>query len=179
MGKTVIYAVGRKLALDVVAGAAGTVALRAAALDHKAADDTVEDQSVIELAVGQRDKVLYGFGCDFGIQLQFDDAAILHGNGCNGIFAVHGFLLSFVFFTGCAAHRAQQYQAQGYAKQPFHWQTPFFRILKREPGTLPLLPLRIRFSPPTPRRHHQRWDRPAWFRCPACKRQKAYTGSCR
>ena len=38
-----------ELALDPVAGAAHACAVRSAALDHKAADDAVEDESVIKM----------------------------------------------------------------------------------------------------------------------------------
>ena len=44
----IVHAVCSKLALDVPAGAAGAVAQRAAALDHKAGDHAVEGQAVVK-----------------------------------------------------------------------------------------------------------------------------------
>ena len=49
----VVDAVSGKLALDVPARAAGAGAQRAAALDHKAGDDTVEGQAVIKALLDQ------------------------------------------------------------------------------------------------------------------------------
>ena len=53
MGQIVLEAVVGKLALDAVARAAHAVAVGAAALDHKALDDPVEDQAVIKALVHQ------------------------------------------------------------------------------------------------------------------------------
>ena len=76
----VVDAVGSKLTLDVPARAAGTVAQRAAALDHEAGDDTVEGQAVIEALADQLLEILTGDGSGFLVQLNVDDAAVFHSN---------------------------------------------------------------------------------------------------
>ena len=91
----------REFALDAVAGAAGASAVRVAALDHEAQDDPVEDEAIIEAAVGQGDEVLHALGRHFGVQLQLDDAAVLHGDGDDGVGLVHvRFLLGFFALFG-------------------------------------------------------------------------------
>ncbi len=71
-------AVGRKLALDLVGASAHAGALWIAALHHKALDDAVEGQSVIEALVHQIEEVLYGERCCLGIELHGDFAVILY-----------------------------------------------------------------------------------------------------
>jgi len=73
----VVDAVGSKLALDVPAGAADAVAQRAAALDHKAGDDAVEGQTVVEALTDQLLEILTGDGGSFLVQLDVDDAAVV------------------------------------------------------------------------------------------------------
>ena len=49
--------------LELVAGAAGAVALRVAALDHEGLrrlDDAVEGQAVVEAVAGEEDEVVHG-----------------------------------------------------------------------------------------------------------------------
>ena len=55
---------GVELLLDRVAGPTGTVAERAADLDHAARDDSVEDDAVVETEFGQADQVLRVSGSD-------------------------------------------------------------------------------------------------------------------
>ena len=81
VAKVVADAVGGELTLDAVAGAAHAGAVGAAALDHEAGDDAVEDQTVVEAGVGQGDEVIHALGCDVGIQLAGDDVAVLHLDG--------------------------------------------------------------------------------------------------
>ena len=81
----VLEAVGTELALDAVAGAAGANALGVAALDHKAGDDPVENDAVIEALLHQGDKVVDGVGGHLRVQLRLDDAAVFHFDGNNGI----------------------------------------------------------------------------------------------
>ena len=78
VAKVVADAVGGELALDAVAGAAHAGAVRAAALDHKAFDDAVEDQSVIVAFLDQADKIVYRIWCDLRIELCLHDIAIFH-----------------------------------------------------------------------------------------------------
>ena len=77
----VFHTVEEKLTLDAVAGAAHTGALGAAALDHEAGNDPVEDQAVIVIVIAQVDEIadtLRGF---VRVQLTADDAAVFHGDG--------------------------------------------------------------------------------------------------
>ena len=85
VAQVVVEAVGLELALDAVARAAHAVAVGAAALDHKAGNDPVEDQAVVEAGIGQRDEVIHALGRDVGVQLAGDPAAILHFDGHDGI----------------------------------------------------------------------------------------------
>ena len=79
--EVVLDAVAGELTLDGVARAAHTGALGAAALDHKARDDPVEDQPVVKAALDQRDKIVYRVGGDLGIELGLDQPAIFHFDG--------------------------------------------------------------------------------------------------
>ena len=78
VAQVVLHTVGGELALDAVPRAAHAGSVGAAALDHKAGDDAVEDQAVIEPGVCQSDKVVHALGRDVGIQLGNDLAAVLH-----------------------------------------------------------------------------------------------------
>ena len=88
----VSYAVSSEFTLDAVAGATTSGAVRTSTLDHETADDTVEDQTVIEMLVDQADKIVNGFGCNFRIKLAFDHTAILHSNSNNRILCHNNFL---------------------------------------------------------------------------------------
>ena len=92
VAEVVLHAVELELALDAVAGAAHAVAVGTAALDHEAGDDPVEDQAVIEALIGQRDEVVDRVGGFLGVQLAGHDAAVLHGDGDNGIGHSYRFL---------------------------------------------------------------------------------------
>ena len=81
-------AVLQELTLDVPARAAHAGALGAAALDHEAGNDAVEDEAVIKAAVCQRDEVIDRLRRDIRVELGGDDAAVFHFNGHNRIF--HG-----------------------------------------------------------------------------------------
>ena len=78
--QVVLDAVEKELALDAVAGAAHAGALGAAALNHEAGDDSVEDQTIIKMVIAQVDEVADALGRFVGIQLAFDDAAVFHGD---------------------------------------------------------------------------------------------------
>ena len=56
-----------EFSFDGIAGTAHACAVRAAALNHKAADNSVENQTVIESAFHQTDKVIYCIWGDFRI----------------------------------------------------------------------------------------------------------------
>ena len=85
--------------LDPVPGSSHAGAVRVPALDHESGDDAVEDDAVIEAAVGQMDEVLDRVGGGFGIELHLDDASVLHGDRCDGRVAGHvWFLLDFLCF---------------------------------------------------------------------------------
>lgn len=81
-------AVLAELTLDRVPRAAHAGALRAAPLNHKAGDAAVEDQAVVEALLDQRNKIVYAVGGHLGVELRFDEAAVFHLNGNNGIW--HG-----------------------------------------------------------------------------------------
>ena len=74
LGKAVVA----ELAFDLIAGAADADSLRAAALDHEAGDDPVEDEAVVEALIHQVFKVVDRVGSVFGQQFDLDLAAILH-----------------------------------------------------------------------------------------------------
>ncbi len=63
---------------DAVAGASHPVPVRAAALDHEAFYDTVEDKAVIVALAGKADEIIYGVRCNFRIQLRFYGVAVFH-----------------------------------------------------------------------------------------------------
>ena len=65
--QVVTDAVGLELALDAVAGAAHAGAVGAAALDHEAGDDPVEDQAVIKTGVGEGDEIPHALRSDVGV----------------------------------------------------------------------------------------------------------------
>ena len=92
MLQIVSYAVSSELTLDAVAGTTTSGAVRTSALDHETADDTVEDQTIVKMLVDQTDKIVNGFGCNFGIKLTFDHTAILHSNSNNRILCHNNFL---------------------------------------------------------------------------------------
>lgn len=78
--QVVLDAVEEELALDAVAGAAHTGAFGTATLNHEAGNDSVENQTVIKMAVAQVDEVADALGRFVGIQLALDDAAVFHGD---------------------------------------------------------------------------------------------------
>ena len=71
-------AVHLELALYRISGAAYANALRIAALDHEAANYSVENNAVIKLILYQRDEVVDRIGCDLGIKLGLYDIAVFH-----------------------------------------------------------------------------------------------------
>src|SRR5690606_4722303 len=69
------------LALDRVAGPAGAGALGAAALAHEPGDHSVEGEAVVEPLAGQLLEVGHGPGRRLVVELELDDAAVLHLDG--------------------------------------------------------------------------------------------------
>ena len=80
VGQGILNTVHQELTLDAVAGAAHAGAFRAAALNHEAGNDTMEDQAVIEVMIAQINEVIHALGGNFWIQLAFNDAAVFHGD---------------------------------------------------------------------------------------------------
>ena len=80
MLQIVLHTVEEELTLDAVAGATHAGAFGAAALDHEAGDDTVEDQAVIKIMIAQLNEVLPALGCDRGIQFALDHGAVFHSD---------------------------------------------------------------------------------------------------
>ena len=102
----VIKAVCRKFALDAVAGAAGAVAIGVAALDHKAGDDAVEGEAVVEALTGEVAEIANALGREIGVELKLDNSAVLHGDGCVDL--VHKFF-SFGSIIGFFIGRGRGY----------------------------------------------------------------------
>ena len=73
-------AVSAEFAVELLVRAAHTVAEGVAALDHKAGDDSVEGESVVEAFLYERFEVSDGLGCVLGIELELDLAAVFHFN---------------------------------------------------------------------------------------------------
>lgn len=69
-----------ELSFDGVARSACAVAVRAAALDHEAADDAVKDQTVIEAFFYKADKVIDCVRRDLRVKLRFHDVAVFHSD---------------------------------------------------------------------------------------------------
>ena len=64
--------------------------IKATALNHKVADDAVEDRAIVVPAVSIADKVRHAVGCALAVQAQADDAqAGFHYR--NGFFNISGF----------------------------------------------------------------------------------------
>ena len=82
-----------EFALNAVSRAAHAVAVGASALDHKAVDNAVEDQTVIKSFIDQADKVVYSVGSDFRIKFCLHHIAVFHSYGYNWI--CHCFLSPF------------------------------------------------------------------------------------
>ena len=78
MAKVIFEAVLGELTRNRVARAAHAGTVWTAALDHKAVDDAVEDQSVIVAFLDQADKIVYRIWCDLRIELCLHDIAIFH-----------------------------------------------------------------------------------------------------
>ena len=81
----VAHAVVGELTLDGVAGTTHAGPVGAAALNHEAGNDTVEDQTVIKALLHQTDEVVHRIGGDRGVQLRLDHTAVFHLDGHNGI----------------------------------------------------------------------------------------------
>lgn len=82
----IIEPVGAELALDAVAGATHAAAFGIAALDHEAGNHAVENGAIVKALFREGNKVIDCVGRDGGVQLCFDDAAVFHFDGDNGIF---------------------------------------------------------------------------------------------
>ena len=59
MGKIIFKAILGKLTFDGISRTSHAGTLRTAALDHKATDDSVKDQAVIEAVFDKADKIVY------------------------------------------------------------------------------------------------------------------------
>ena len=78
----ILYAVGSKFALNLIAGTAHTCSCGVAALNHKACDNSVENKSVIEAFVCKLCEVCNGDGRNFGVKFKSHGAAVFHFNDC-------------------------------------------------------------------------------------------------
>ena len=77
----ILHAVGRKLALDAVPRPPDPDPFGISSLDHKAGDDAVKGQPVIEAAVGQSGKIPDGLRRVLRIELAFHFASVTHPDG--------------------------------------------------------------------------------------------------
>lgn len=99
MLKVIGDAVLAEFSLDGIAWASHAVSVGAAALDHKAIDDSVENQTVVKTFLYQADKIIYCVWCDFWIKLCFHHIAVFHCNCYNRIFHILFRFLSCLDFT--------------------------------------------------------------------------------
>jgi len=97
--EVVLHAVELEFALDAVAGTAHAGAVGAAALDHEAGDDPVEDEAVVKALVRKGDEVAHALRRLFGIELGDDLAAVFHGERHHGI--CHNQFLPFIARSIC------------------------------------------------------------------------------
>ena len=118
MLQVIPHTVEEKLTLDAVARAAHAGAVGAAALDHKAGNNPMEDQAVVVVVIAQVDKVVNALGCLLGVQFALNDAAVFHGNLKSGI---HGCYLSFIARSICRfASRSAAEARLSYSFLPLH-----------------------------------------------------------
>ena len=85
MTKVVFEAVLGELTRNRVAWAAHAGTVRTAALDHKAVDDAMEDQAVIEALLYEADEIVDGVRSDLRVELCLNAVAVFHGNGYDWI----------------------------------------------------------------------------------------------
>lgn len=85
MAKVVFEAVLGELTRNRVARAAHAGAVRTAALDHKAVDDAMEDQAIIEALLYEADEVVDGVRSDPRVELCLNAVAVFHGDGYDWI----------------------------------------------------------------------------------------------
>ena len=98
-----------ELILNGVAGAAGTVAGRVAALNHKVIDYAMKGKAVIKALFGQRNKILRRFRCIVCCQLHLKIAHACVKNRCRRLCLWR--LLLLYLTAGCKYQRAHQHQA--------------------------------------------------------------------
>ena len=100
MLQVIFEACHAKFACDMIAGAAHACPLRAATLNHKAGNHSMENFAVIKAFFHQRDEIIDCIGCNFRIQLSLDDAAVLHFKCYDRIHTISSFLnLSYLYFN--------------------------------------------------------------------------------
>ena len=100
MLQVIFEAVVCKLTADRISRAAHAGSVRAAALDHKAADDSVEDQSVIEALFNKADKVVDRVRGDLRIKLCLHNISVFHCN-CNDRILCHFLNPHFLILKYC------------------------------------------------------------------------------
>ena len=101
MLKRVVKSILAELTLNGISRASHSVSVRAAALDHKAVNDSVENQSVIKTFFYQTYKIIYCVRSNLRIELGLHDIAIFHGYCNNRI--IHIIITSFL----CTMHSVQ------------------------------------------------------------------------
>ncbi|MNL77320.1 hypothetical protein D3C87_2034690 [compost metagenome] len=81
MQKVVCESVRGEFTCNAISWTAHTGAFGVTALNHKAGNHAMENRPVVEALLNQGDKVVYGVGSNFGIELGFDNTAVIHLNG--------------------------------------------------------------------------------------------------
>ena len=84
MAQIVFKTIVRKLAADRIAGASHAGAIRIAALNHKAGNDTVKNGAVVKTLFDERDKIVDRIRGNLRVQLNLNFAVICF-NGDNRI----------------------------------------------------------------------------------------------
>lgn len=93
-------AVLAELSPDAVARASGSGSFRAAALNHKALDDTVETKPVVITALNQADKIIHRIRGDFRIKLRLHNITVFHFKSYNWVLS-HNILPLFDVMMKC------------------------------------------------------------------------------
>lgn len=113
MFESVFKAVGAEFSRNKVTGIAQAGSQGTAPLNHKAGDDPVKNQSVIETLLGQGNKVANSIGSNVGIEFNFNNAAAFHFDGGQGI----GVFFFFLRGTGRKSQKGQQGEDENFPEQ--------------------------------------------------------------
>ena len=125
-----------ELIVNSVAGAAHAGASGVAALNHKAVNDAVENNPVIEVFLYQINEILGSLRCLVLEKLNLESTHVCLEN-CDAV--CHFFRASIIFPLGCqASSRQEQHSCQGQNHYLLHFTLPpkFFSIRKSKISVL-------------------------------------------